>query len=87
MLCDESTERKRRKTMELTKGQTLLYLYTKLEKEKVLSKKAAMELTGLSNVTFKRYMNEIRCFLRAFEPTTEINYLRKKDLYVLVKNR
>lgn len=73
--------------MELTKGQTLLYLYTKLEKEKSLSKKVAIEFTGLSDVTFKRYMNEIRAFLKAFEPNASINYLRKKDIYVLVKHR
>lgn len=73
--------------MELTKGQTLLYLYNKLEKEKVLSKKAAIEFTGLSDVTFKRYMNEIRVFLKHFEPKSQINYLRKRDVYVLVKNR
>ena len=71
--------------MSLTKGQTLLYLYNKLEKERSLIKADAMELAGLTDITFKRYIAEIRSYLLNFEPGTEIKYIRKRDIYVLTK--
>ena len=71
--------------MELTKGQTLLYIYNKFESEKVIVKAEIMDECGLTDITFKRYIAEIRTYIKNFENYHEIKYVRKKDIYLLVK--
>ncbi len=71
--------------IDLTKGQTLLYIYNKLESEKVIIKAEIMDECGLTDITFKRYIAEIRAYIKNFESHHEIKYVRKKDIYLLVK--
>ena len=71
--------------MDLTKGQALLYIYNKLESEKMIIKTDIMDQCGLTDITFKRYIAEIRAYVKQFEDYHEIKYVRKKDIYLLVK--
>lgn len=71
--------------IDLTKGQTLLYIYNKLESEKVIIKAEIMDQCKLTDITFKRYIAEIRAYIKSFESNHEIKYVRKKDIYLLVK--
>ena len=71
--------------MSFSKGQVLLFIYDKLSKEKRIYKSAIQDACGISSITFKRYIGEIRNYYAKIHPELKIVYDRKKDRYLVRK--
>jgi hypothetical protein len=71
--------------MRSTKTQTILLLCEKLLNEGYIRKTDTLSDNIISSGTFKRYISEIRCFLANYHPTSELVYVKKEDIYRLVR--
>lgn len=69
--------------MKISKSQAILRLYSTLIKERNIDKKIMIKELNLSNITFNRYLAEIRSYLEGYEPNYVLVYRRHNDLYVL----
>ena len=69
--------------MKIFKSQAILRLYSTLIKERNIDKKIMIKELNLSNITFNRYLAEIRSYLERYEPNYVLVYRRHNDLYVL----
>ena len=69
--------------MKVNKTQALLFMLTTLFENGKLSKKFVMQEIDISDLTFRRYMQELRAFLTNFNMTYAIRYSRSDELYYL----
>lgn len=72
--------------MKVTKTQAVLVLYDDFLQKRVLQKKDFLSQIEVSDISFKRYISELRCYFRNFAPRYDIAYKRKEDAYYLVDN-
>lgn len=74
--------------MRLSKSQALLYLFTKFQHAKQVKKAEEIQRLELSDITFKRYVAEIRRYYETFCPTHSLVYSRRENCYFLkcIKN-
>ena len=71
--------------MKVNKTQALLYIYSLLIKEKKIVKSNIMSKLEISDLTFVRYIQELRAYIYNFFTGYEIIYVKKDDMYVLVQ--
>ena len=71
--------------MKVNKTQALLYIYSLLIKEKKIVKSNIMSKLEISDLTFVRYIQELRAYFYNFFTWYEIIYVKKDDMYVLVQ--
>jgi hypothetical protein len=67
------------------KTQTVLLIYYIFLSEGHLIKKDFLSRVEISDLSFKRYISELRCFFANFTPENSIVYDRRNDIYLLVK--
>lgn len=72
--------------MKVTKTQAVLALYDDFLTKKVIRKKDYMAKVEVSDISFKRYISELRCYFMNFAPSLDIDYHRKEDAYYLIDN-
>jgi len=73
--------------MVTTKTQAVLLMYETLEKDGKLIKKDYLSQIEISDISFKRYVSELRAFFANFDPSSDIRYSRKNDYYFLVNGK
>lgn len=67
------------------KTQAVLRMYDWLRQDSCLVKKDFLAEIELSDISFKRYVSELRSYFMNFEPELELVYSRKDDAYYLKK--
>lgn len=60
-----------------------MYLLSALIKNKQISKEDIKDKLEISDLTFRRYIQEIRAYLINFELPYELTYLKNEDIYYL----
>jgi hypothetical protein len=73
--------------MKTNKCQALLLLYQVLLTKGSFRKKDYLTQVEISDITFKRYVSELRCYFANFEPEKELVYKKSDDTYYLFENR
>lgn len=69
--------------MKVNKAQALMYLLSLLITNKQISKEDIKNKLEISDLTFRRYMQEIRAYLINFELPYELKYLKSEEAYFL----
>ncbi len=69
-----------------SKSFVILYLYDKFLKETTIKKVDVLDELLITEQTFKRYVKDIRKYLKETNSIYVIEYDRKHDLYLLKKN-
>jgi hypothetical protein len=70
--------------MKVTKTQAVLSLYDSLLANQVVYKKDFLATIEISDISFKRYVSELRCYFANFAPNYDLHYSRKDDAYYLI---
>ncbi len=70
-----------------SKTYVILSIYSKLKKDRVIKKKDVLNELLISDLAFKRYMRDIRDFLKDNDPNYVITYDRKANKYYLEKRK
>ena len=63
----------------------MLALYDAFLSNSVVRKKDFLASVEISDISFKRYMSELRCYFTNFAPQYTIDYSRKEDTYHLIR--
>lgn len=69
--------------MKVNKVQAIIYMFSLLQKSKKITKDEILQMISLSDVSFRRYIQEIRAYLINFNEPYELVYLKKDDAYLL----
>jgi len=69
--------------MHTTKTQAVLYLLDLFRKQGYVNKADFLSLIPVSEVTFRRYINELRCYASNFNLYFEITYDPQDGVYRL----
>lgn len=71
--------------MKVNKVQAVIYIFkTLLEKGKI--KKAEIQnVVEINDLTFRRYMQELRAYLSNFDEPYELKYVKSDDSYYLIR--
>lgn len=69
--------------MEVNKTQALLYIFETLLSKRKITKNDVLNQITISDLTFRRYIQELRAYLLNFNEPYEIVYNRKNDEYYL----
>ena len=70
--------------MKTTKSQAVLYFYSTLLENGKIEKAEMMSALEINDLTFKRYISELRSYLMNFSRPEELLYVKKENHYVLV---
>ena len=70
--------------MKYRKTIALLYVYDLLLLEKKIAKEDVMRKLELSEISFWRYIQDIRAFLAEFDPGKELIYHKGEGTYELI---
>jgi len=73
--------------MKCPKTQAVLLLYDQFLAKGEIIKKDFLLNVDASDITFKRYISELRCYFANFGERYEIVYDRKNDVYRLLKSK
>jgi hypothetical protein len=73
--------------MKASKTQAVLLLYDLFLMKGELRKKDYLQILEMSDISFKRYVSELRCYFANFGERYEVLYDRKHDLYKLIKSK
>jgi len=68
----------------MTKSEAVILMYTKLLKNESFSKKEIKELINVHDLTFLRYVKDLKRFFKKYIPNKSLVYSRKNDCYYLV---
>lgn len=68
----------------MNKGQTFLYIYDLLNKKGYITKEEIMGKANISELTFKRYIKDIRDYLEMMRVGKTIVYSKKDLRYHLI---
>ncbi len=71
--------------MTTTKTQAVLLMYDFFLSQNQLAKKDFLGMVDVSDISFKRYVTELRAYFADFNPSLTITYSRKDDMYYLTK--
>jgi len=71
--------------MRLNKSQALLFIYETLMKNRRITKSEVQDVLDIPDLTFRRYMQEIRAYLYNFYKTEELKYSKKGGYYYLTE--
>lgn len=69
--------------MKVNKVQAIIYMFSLLQKSKKITKDEVLQMISLSDVSFRRYIQEIRAYLINFNEPYELVYLKKDNAYLL----
>jgi hypothetical protein len=69
--------------MRLNKAEAVLLLYDKFREDHHLIKADYLALSGVRDLTFRRYISELRCYLAEWRPYEEIVYRKGDGVYYL----
>lgn len=72
--------------MKVGKSQAIVFIYEQLLKNKTISKEDIQNVISISDVTFRRYIQELRAYLVNFNKELEIKFDKKQSRYFL-RNR
>jgi hypothetical protein len=67
--------------MRVNKSQAIMYLFEAFLADGYIKKKTVMEELEVTEMTFRNYINEMKCFFSNFNRNEEIFYDKKADLY------
>jgi hypothetical protein len=67
--------------MRVNKSQAMMYLLETFFSEGSIKKKAVMEELEVTEMTFRNYINEMKCYFSNFNRNEEIFYDKKSNLY------
>ena len=70
--------------MKVNKTQALMFILMMLMKNKSFSKSEIMNQIDISDLSFRRYMQELRAFLVNFNYGYELQYSKTEEKYFLV---
>ena len=73
--------------MKVNKAQAILYIFHMLLVNGSIKKDDVQSVISISDITFRRYIQEIRAYLVNFDKSLEVVYRKLEDLYVLKNNR
>ena len=71
--------------MRVNKSQAMMFILNTLIVRSEISKKEIKDKLDISDLTFRRYIQEIRAYIVNFEMGYEIIYLKSEDVYILKK--
>lgn len=71
--------------MKVGKKQSLLYIFNILKDNGFIKKEVVVSELEINELSFWRYIQEIRAFLTNFNLPYELSYSREKDCYYLNK--
>lgn len=66
----------------MNKSQAILYIYSRLTINGSISKKKAMESLGINELTLRRYISDIRDYMKDYDINNELIYSRKLESYI-----
>jgi hypothetical protein len=69
--------------MKTNKTQAILFLYQSLKENGTIKKNDFLSEIDITDLTFKRYVSELRCYLSNFDQPEELVYVKKNDCYIL----
>lgn len=69
--------------MKVGKTQAIVFIYEQLLKNKTISKEDIQNVISISDVTFRRYIQELRAYLVNFNKDYEIVFEKKYEKYLL----
>ncbi len=69
--------------MKVNKTQGMLFIFDMLKSTGFINKEDIIEQLEISNLTFKRYMQELRAFIYNFNTQYELIYVRSENKYYL----
>lgn len=72
-----------RKTM--SKSQVILYIYDSLKRNGSIDKREVQDRSLINDLTFMRYIKEIRDYLEKTSPTLVIEYSEREGRYYLIE--
>lgn len=72
--------------MKVSKAQAILFIYEQLLNNEFITKEDIQSVISISDVTFRRYIQELRAYLVNFNKEYEIMFDKKLTHYFL-KNR
>ena len=67
----------------MNKAEAVLLLYDKFRDDRAVVKGDFMALAGISDLTFRRYVAELRCYFMEWRPYEEIVYRKGDGVYYL----
>ena len=71
--------------MGLPKSQSSLYIFQRLLENGFIKRSEIISILSVSEVTFRRYIQELRAYLVNFNEPYEIVYNKTEDIYYLQK--
>ena len=72
--------------MKVNKTQALMFILELLIKNKQISKSDIQDQISISDVTFRRYIQEVRAYLNNFDMPYSLIYSKLDDIYYLKNN-
>ena len=72
--------------MKVNKTQSLLFIFNMLLEKGFVEKNDIISLLEISDITFKRYMQELRAYIANFNKQYELVYSRSNQKYYLKNN-
>lgn len=72
--------------MKTNKAQGVLFMMETLFRQGYLDKQETMEALAIPELTFRRYISEIRCYFVNFEREEEIIYDKANNRYLYKKS-
>ena len=77
--------KEREKAMKVVKSQGLLYIFEMLKEKGCVSKNEVLNALEISELSFWRYIQEIKAFLSNFNMDYDLIFDRRDEVYRLVK--
>ncbi len=71
----------------MTKCEAVVLMYTKLVLCGTFSKKEVQEHTKVHDLTFLRYIQDLKKYIKKYLPNRELVYSRKDNCYYLIDTR
>ena len=72
--------------MKVMKGQGLLYIFNILKIRGYVKKEEILDALEITDLSFWRYIQEIKAFIYNFNLPYELIYDRRNERYVLIEN-
>ena len=69
--------------MKVNKTQALLFMHERLIRKGSFTKEEIMNVVDITNLTFLRYIQELRAYIVNFNKGYEITYVRDSETYML----
>ena len=78
-------KKERKRAMKVVKSQGLLYIFEMLKEKECISKYEILNALEITELSFWRYIQEIKAFIYNFNMDYDLIFDRKDDVYRLIK--